>query len=298
MHKVFLTENQNPWFNLSIENWLLNRKDLEGHEVLFLWRNFPSIIIGRYQNPWLECRLKEMEKKNIAFARRQSGGGAVYHDEGNTNFTFISQKDSFSRSKKTDLIIKALESLNIIAVQGKRHDLYIEGKKVSGSASKYTKGKVIHHGTMLINADLNALNQYLTSNYFVNSSIESKGIKSVRSKVTNLIDFVPLLNHDLFCKAIINTLRSEEIGKIEINHLDIEKLRMTDDLESYKNKLMTWDWLYGNTPRFSINVPLFHNEKEIICPVSIKKGIITEIQTIDKELYEKYINQPCNMLFI
>ena len=86
MYKLFITDNLDPWLNLAIEDWLLNREDLKNDKVLFVYRNKPSIVIGRFQNPWLECNLKAMSDNNICFVRRQSGGGAVYHDEGNSNF--------------------------------------------------------------------------------------------------------------------------------------------------------------------------------------------------------------------
>ena len=281
-------------YNLSIENWLLHREDPEEQEILFLWRNRPSIIIGRFQNPWLECRLHEMEQNNISFARRQSGGGAVYHDEGNTNFTFITGKDGFSRTEKTNLIIKTLSELGIHANQGDRHDIYINGKKVSGSASKYTSGKVIHHGTLLINADLDALNKYLTTKHYKNGSISSKGIKSVRSQVTNLIDIQPSINHNIFCKTLINVLE-EESKPTELEELKIEDLKNNPEIKDYYNKIRSWPWLYGSTPAFTID------KKD--CTFTIKKGIITEINSQGfhlspkSDLFRKYVNKPCNILF-
>lgn len=297
MYKIFTTDNLDPYYNLSIENWLLHREDLDKQNILFLWRNRPSIIIGRFQNPWLECRLKEMESNNIYYARRPSGGGAVYHDEGNLNFTFISQKEGFSRTEKTDLIIQALLSMGIEAAQGKRYDIYINGKKVSGSASKYTSGKVIHHGTLLIKADLQALGNYLLSSYYQNGAIKSKGIESVRSQVTNLSLIKPDLDHNQFSKALIETLHHRYGEDCEIKNLPIEELCRTEEIETFRKKLMGWDWLYGNTPRFSLDLTIPFENKEYKCFVSIKKGLIDSIDTENRGLESYYLGNPCNILF-
>jgi len=298
MYTIFTTDNLDPWYNLSIENWLLNRKDLACRNILFIWRNRPSIIIGRFQNPWLECRLKEMKNDEISFVRRPSGGGAVYHDEGNSNFTFISPKENFSRTEKTNLIVKTLASLNIKAVQGRRYDIYVNGKKVSGSASKFTSGKVIHHGTLLIKADLEALDNYLKSNYYQSNAIKSKGIDSVRSKVTNLSELNPSLNHDQFSNALINILTSNQKEHFELINLNIKDLNNIEEIQSFREKLMSWDWLFGNTPGFSLEIKIPYSGIDYDCSINVKKGLIINIETENKDLHDRYIGQPCNKLFL
>ncbi|MDA3810452.1 MAG: lipoate--protein ligase [Spirochaetaceae bacterium] len=292
MTHIFTTENHNPWYNLAIENWLFHRNDLEKKEILFIHQNEPSVIIGRFQNPWLECRLAEMKVNNINFVRRHSGGGAVYHDLGNSNFTFISPGKDFSRSDKTNLIINALNSLGITAIQGKRYDIYVQGKKVSGSASKFTSKGVIHHGTLLLNADLEALNNYLSSIHYKNDLIKSKGINSVRSEVGNLIDLNQSVSHENMTSSIINQIEHEALINIEI-----EKIKLLPEIDNYYKKLISWDWLFGNTPGFFTTKNIIDNGKEISVEFYIKKGIIAEIKTDNSRLNQLYLNQPCNILF-
>jgi lipoate-protein ligase A len=298
MYKIFTTDNLDPWYNLAIENWLLHNKELTDDDILFLWRNRPSIVIGRFQNPWLECRLKEMGTHGISFVRRTSGGGAVYHDEGNSNFTFIASKEGFSRTEKTDMIVQALRSLKIDAVRGKRYDVYVKGKKVSGSASKITKDKVIHHGTLLINADLTSLGKYLKSSYYEKNQIESKGIASVRSPVANLTEFNRTINHNLFSNALIQLVSSLQDEEIEIHNLNLENLQEIKDIENFRETLMSWDWLYGNTPGFSLEMVIPYDGTENHCSITVKKGLIVRMESDNEDLCRVYRGTPCERLLL
>jgi lipoate---protein ligase len=290
--------------NLAIETWLLRREDLFNQEVLFLYRNTQSVIIGRFQNPWLECDLEKMNKDNIDFSRRQSGGGAVYHDPGNTNFTFISDKKHFIREEKTELVIRALKTLGIDAEQGKRNDIYVNNRKISGSASKYSSLRVLHHGTLLINADLDALNKYLITMDYNSSSIKSKGVASIRSDVANLNEYDKSLTHDKICDAIIQTASKELNGSIAITHLSLSDLNNIREINEYYSIITNWEWLYGKTPSFTVTAPIPLRNPESEYLFTISKGIITEI-TYNRDISElgdlslienSYKNRRCDKL--
>jgi len=296
--KVFVSEYTDPWMNLAIETWLYKRKDMLNQEILFLYRNTESVIIGRFQNPWLECDLHQMVENNISFARRQSGGGAVYHDLGNTNFTFISDEDIFIKEEKTALVIRALKTLGIDAEQGKRNDIYVDNKKISGSASKYSSSRVLHHGTLLINADLDALNKYLITKDYNRGLLKSKGIASIRSDVANLQEFEKSLNHNKVCEAIIHEFSKGINEPIDITNLEIPNLNDIKEIKDYYSIITDWDWLFGKTPSFTATAPVLLGNSKTDCLFKINKGIIIEIScNRDISLIENnYINQRCDKL--
>jgi len=158
--RILKSSVTNPWFNLATEDWIFQALDANSH-TLFLWRNSETVVIGRSQNPWVECKIDKMEADDIFLARRQSGGGAVFHDLGNTNFTFLSPKDSYDQDANFTIIINALKKLGIEADLSGRNDMQVGDKKISGSAFKHAADRSFHHGTLLVNANMQKLGDYL-----------------------------------------------------------------------------------------------------------------------------------------
>ena len=179
----------NPWFNLATEDWLfhtlgdIDEADEPSTHTLFLWRNSETVVIGRAQNPWVECKVDKMAEDSVFLARRQSGGGAVFHDLGNTNFTFLSAKENYDQAANFTIIINALKSLGIDAELSGRNDMQVGTRKISGSAFKHTSERSFHHGTLLVNANMQKLGDYLNPHPL---KLKAKGIKSVRARVANL----------------------------------------------------------------------------------------------------------------
>ena len=163
--RAFVSLSHHPHFNLSLEHHLLRSQPAQVPVVL-LYRNDPCIVIGRNQNPWSECNLERMKTDHVYLARRTSGGGAVYHDLGNTNFTFLSPREGYDRSINTEIVLSALRRLGVTASASGRNDLVIEAedgpRKFSGSAFRETRDRAFHHGTFLLNVNLDQLSQYLT----------------------------------------------------------------------------------------------------------------------------------------
>jgi lipoate-protein ligase A len=248
--RVFFAKEFDPWLNLATEDWIFNEMDAD-HNVLFLWRNSPTVVIGRYQNPWVECNLEAMERDGVKLARRQSGGGAVFHDLGNTNFTFMSNRRTYSKERNNQIIIRALETFGIHAEALGRNDLVVDGKKFSGSAFKLAKDRAFHHGTFLINTDITRLSQYLTPD---KEKLKSKGVKSVNSRVTNLIDYGPDITHDTLCAAVVEEFFSTYGERCEIVELTHDAIRDIPHLKAYYEKMADWQWRFGKTPRFEYEV--------------------------------------------
>lgn len=245
--RVFVAEHHDPWFNLATEDWLFRNFE-ENHHVLFLWRNKPCIVIGRYQNPWNECDLQAMEHDGVILARRQSGGGAVYHDLGNTNFTFMSPRGEYDKDRNFSIIIKALGRFGVTAVQSGRNDLLVEERKVSGSAFRMATKKAFHHGTLLINADMGKLPGYLTPD---KQKLQSKGVRSVASRVANLTEFNSDITHESLSKAIIETFFETYGQRCEPEELTLERLSKERSLYETYTKYSDWEWRFGSTPRFA-----------------------------------------------
>ena len=200
--RLLISDSYDPWFNLAVEECIFRQMPAT-QRVLFLWRNADTVVIGRAQNPWKECNTRRMEEDNVRLARRSSGGGAVFHDLGNTCFTFMAGKPEYDKTISTSIVLNALNALGVSAEASGRNDLVVktaEGdRKVSGSAYRETKDRGFHHGTLLLNADLSRLANYLNPD---KKKLAAKGITSVRSRVTNLTELLPGITHEQVCEAI------------------------------------------------------------------------------------------------
>ena len=162
--RLLLSDSHDPLFNLAVEECIFRQMD-PGQRVLFLWRNANTVVIGRAQNPWKECNTRRMEEDGVTLARRSSGGGAVFHDLGNSCFTFMAGKPGYDKSVSTAIVLDALRRLGVEAFASGRNDLLVAtpdgDRKVSGSAYRETQDRGFHHGTLLLDADLGHLTNYL-----------------------------------------------------------------------------------------------------------------------------------------
>lgn len=184
---VYKTDNTDPYINLAAEEHLTFSCG-EDEVILFLWQNAHTVVIGRNQNPWRECNVERIKADDVYMARRMSGGGAVYHDMGNLNFTFIARDGVYDIGRQTDVILLACRLMGISADKTGRNDLTVSGKKFSGHAYFSSGGYNYHHGTIMMNVDEEDMPKYLRVS---EAKLKSKGVASVRSRVTNLMDHIP-----------------------------------------------------------------------------------------------------------
>lgn len=248
-------QERDPRVNLAIETYLLRNMPLD-EPILLFYINEPSIIIGRNQNTIEEINKEYVEDQGIKVVRRLSGGGAVYHDTGNLNFSFIMPDDgnSFRDFKKlTEPIVEALHKLGVQGAELKgRNDLVIEDKKFSGNAMYSTNGRMFAHGTLMFDSDVDEVVNALKVR---KDKIESKGIKSIRSRVTNIKPFLPEDKQDMtteeFRQAILLQIFGvdsvEQVKTHELNEEDWKAINQISD-EYYRN----WDWNYGRSPEFNL----------------------------------------------
>ncbi|EOL48863.1 lipoyltransferase and lipoate-protein ligase [Enterococcus phoeniculicola] len=248
-------ENNDPRVNLAIETYLLKEFPLD-EPILLFYINEPSIIIGRNQNTIEEINVDYVEEHGIHVVRRLSGGGAVYHDYGNLNFSFIMPDDGNSFrdfAKVTQPIIQALHELGIEGAELKgRNDLVINDMKFSGNAMYATSGRMFAHGTIMFDSDVNEVVNALKVR---KDKIESKGIKSIRSRVTNIKPFLPEEKQGMTTKEfrqdillkIFGVDSVDDVKTYELTEKDWVEINKISD-EYYRN----WDWNYGKSPEFDI----------------------------------------------
>jgi lipoate---protein ligase len=260
-----------PRINLAIEEYALKNLDINETYLLF-YINEPSIIIGKNQNTVEEINTDYVESNGIHVVRRLSGGGAVYHDLGNLNFSFITKDDgeSFHNFRKfTEPVIAALQKLGVNAELSGRNDILAEGRKISGNAQFSTKGRMFSHGTLLFDSEI----EHVVSALRVKQDkIESKGIKSIRSRVANISEF-------LSDSMDIQQFRSHLLKNIFFEYNDIPEYVLTEEdwskiHELSKERYQNWDWNYGKSPKFNSQHSHRFPVGSIDVRLEVNKGVI------------------------
>ncbi len=278
--RVLIPQHTDIWRHLAAEEHLMG--GLAPDEcILYLWRSAEAVVIGKNQNPWLECRFAELEAAGGRLARRLSGGGAVFHDLGNLNFSFILNQANYDKEALARLVLKAVRNLGIDAAMGARHILTAGNRKFSGNASCLKRGKVIYHGTVLVNTDLTKLQYYLQP---ACAGIETRGIRSVPASVINLAELKP----DLELSELVEAIRREFAPgppETELAHPEIDELA---------GNYASWDWRFGKTPKFTasgrteLNGALFEFEAVVV------KAIVTELTSMptNPEFAGRFTGEP------
>lgn len=264
---IIRNNSTDPYFNLAAEQYLL---DSGLDNILILWRNSPAVIIGRNQNAYAEINETYVRENNIAVVRRLTGGGAVFHDLGNINYTFITPEadgGTLDFKRFCTPVIAALRNLGADAEMSGRNDIIIGGKKISGSAQCVRNGKIMHHGTLLYSADLS----YIAGSLNVNADkLKSKGIKSVSSRVGNIADFIET---KMDAPAFMDYLESRFEGE-RITLTDA----MTSGIESLADTVYsTWEWNYGQSKTYDKSVRQYFTFGTIEASLTLDGGNITDI---------------------
>lgn len=243
-NKLFVSPWTDGWRNLGTDEYFidtLNPDDV----LLYFYINRNAVIIGRSQNPWAECNLAAMQRDDVQLVRRITGGGAVYHDCGNLNFSFIAGENVYNLDRQMSLILSAVRALGIPCEFSGRNDLLADGRKFSGNAFCQRGAIRQHHGTLLISSELGRLQNYLTVDP---RKLQAKGVKSVRSRVCNLNEFVPELNNETMLAALKDAFRRE--------YGDFTELSTPDEsaIAPYIQKHASDEWRLGQTPRFDLEI--------------------------------------------
>jgi len=240
--RLVLSPVRNPWRNLAWEEYL-TKNCADDEAVFYLWQNAHTVVIGRNQNAWAECRIGLMEKEGVTLARRSTGGGAVYHDLGNLNFSFVMPREHYDMTRQLNVILSALKALGVSAEFTGRNDLTVDGRKFSGNAYQMTRRTGLHHGTLLVDSNMSVLPRYLNVDP---EKLRSKGVKSVASRVVNLKEAVPSLTVEKMYVPLEEAFLAEYGGGCVTR----EDSLPDDDLyrELYA-RYSSREWLLGRSPQ-------------------------------------------------
>jgi len=271
--RCIIRKDTDPYFNLAAEEFVV--KNFE-EDTFMLWRNEPSVIIGKHQNTFAEINTGFIRKHNIKVVRRISGGGAVYHDLGNLNFSFTSKGELnklVDFDKFTQPIVRALKKLGIDVQTGNRNSLYIDGLKISGNAEHVFKNKVLHHGTLLFAGNLYDLNEAIKPSGL---QYDDKAVKSVRSSVTNISNYLaPTITIEAFAQFILNEMLESNPDAYLYEYtpddiLSIEQLR--------NEKYNTWEWNWGYSPAFNYGVTIHYMGQSIPVSIFVVNGMVDKVE--------------------
>ncbi len=238
------TQQQNPFETLALEEVFMNHVG-EDEMILYLYSHADTVVIGRNQNAWVECRHEQLLGEGGKLARRISGGGAVFHDIGNLNFSFIVGREKYDLHRQLQVILDAVKSFGINAEFSGRNDILADGRKFSGNAFCFRKKGAFHHGTILIGASVDKINKYLAVS---KDKIESKGISSVRSRVINLKELNPNVTPELMAQALLQSF-SKLYGTPSAPVITPE---MKAELAEITQRNASWNWQFGESPAFDI----------------------------------------------
>jgi lipoate-protein ligase A len=286
--RCLISNENNPYFNLAAEEYLLKNTE---DEIFMLYINEPSVVVGKHQNLLKEINTSWCYKHNIKLARRLSGGGTVYQDSGNVNFSFILNcfdLEKVNYQRFTNPILLSLKLLGLDVHYSSRNDILLKESKVSGNAMHIFKNRVLCHGTLLFSSNLSNLSSALKNN---GDRYIDKSIKSVPSKVTNLSEALKeCITLDSFVdklfKNVVEILDYSE--KCTFSGIDLQEIK---DLQ--KNKFCTWEWIYGYSPKYLFRNNIALNNKIAEFEMNIEKGIIKEIHSTEGAiniLFNKYLS--------
>jgi lipoate---protein ligase len=276
--------NTNPYFNLASEEYLLKnfRED-----IFLLYRNTPSIVVGKHQNTLAEINLSFVQEQEILVARRISGGGTVFHDLGNLNFAFFTsgkEGELVDYRRATQAIIGALGQMGLEVSLGKRNELLLKGMKISGTASHVFKQRVMHHGTLLFSSEMGDLSKALRAS---KEHFTDRAVKSVRSRVTNIRDHLSdPMEIEMFQERILNYVlqTSENTQTYHLNESDMQEIKMLRD-----SKFSTWEWNFGYSPKYQFNRSVSFSSGRFDLRMNVVKGLIRELKIEGDFISEKDI---------
>lgn len=261
---ILESHSLDPYYNLALERCLFEAIE-PGDVVLYLWQNQNTVVIGRNQNAWRECRCELLEREGGRMARRHSGGGAVFHDVGNLNYTFAACAQRYDLERQLGVIIDALAAAGIRASFTGRNDIAVEGRKVSGNAFEHSRGRSLQHGTLLVSVSMERLARYLNPSPL---KLRAKGVESARARVMNLSEAAPRLTPAAL-KELLRAAFERKYGSAE------QVCACAFDaaaLEAERARMASWDWRFGRTPAFDARFEARFEWGEVELLLKLREG--------------------------
>lgn len=241
--QTLISNKTNPYVNVAVENYLLG---LEEHDVvtLYLWKNRRTVVIGQNQNPYAECNVDALIGDGGHLMRRRTGGGAVYHDDGNINFSFIVPHELYDQDRQFGVIRRAVEDYGLHTELSGRNDVLCEGRKFSGNAFNKAKYQHLHHGTILIKGNIDDLKRYLIVRP---AKLQKHGVASVQSRVVNLSELAPVTAENIV-PHLLEAFEAEYGMKAEM--MDFDSVSSLSEVVRLTEEMMSEDWLFGKWKSF------------------------------------------------
>ncbi len=267
---IFYTETTDPAYNLALEEYLF--RNTTGN-WFFVWQNDNAVIIGKNQVALREIDSSIASQNSTKVVRRMSGGGAVYHDMGNVNFSYIvnSSDSVISFERYTDAIIEYLNTLGVFAEFGGRNDILVDGKKISGNAQYILSGRVLHHGTLLFDANLSYASEVLTPN---SAKLQSKGVSSVKSRITNIKEY---LDEDIDTQEFIDGLLQFIVSRTQGRLMQPSDAEKKGAQELKASRYSTWEWNFAASPQYGITQTKKFDFASVTVTLDVKDGVIVDI---------------------
>ena len=277
---IYSAPTGDGWLNLARDGYFLENNK-KGDVILYFYVNKNAVIIGRNQNAWKECSIANMDADGVQLVRRHSCGGAVFHDNGNLNFSFITDEKHYDLNRQMRVILNAVSKLGLKAELSGRNDITVDGKKFSGNAFSLAKGNRSHHVTILVNADLTKLSNYLCVS---KEKMRSKGIDSVRARVCNICELSSGLTVEAMRRLVIESF-IEEYGAASEYVFDGTALA---EVEERRERLASWEWRFGKTPQFDFETDKRFSFGDTQIYFNSRNGVIRETKVysdcLDTEL--------------
>ncbi len=279
--RILVTTCTDPHRNLALEEALLLSLP-QDQAVLYLWQNRHTVVIGAGQNAFAECRVDLLKAEGGTLARRSSGGGAVYHDMGNLNFSFLVPKADYDVSRQLKVILEAVRALGVDAVASGRNDLTADGRKFSGNAFRVLKDGALHHGTLIVNVDMGLIGRYLNVS---KDKLEAKGVKSVPARVVNLSELSPAVTVEAMAQAVIDAF-GREYGAAPVESAG--DLPIDDAL---LGRYQSDAWNYGKAPEGGLTLATRFPWGGVELNASVTGGALTNVavftDAMDETLSER-----------
>lgn len=267
------SQSRDPYWNLALEEYVFEKLDNQ-EEYFMLWQNDNTIVVGKYQNTAQEINQAFVDEKHIRVARRLSGGGAVYHDKGNLNFTFIVSENEYGLdfSQFIQPVIRALAKLGIKAEFTGRNDITIDGKKISGNSQYVKRGRIMHHGCILVDSNLTNVSEALRPK---EAKFESKSAKSVASRVTTINACSPdEISVELFKKTLVEeVLKGSGVQEYELSQEEISEISKLAD-EKYRK----WEWNYGKSGNYNYEKNQRYDFGTVEIAAVVREGVLQEVK--------------------
>lgn len=265
-HRIYVSTSVDPYENLAAEEWLCRK--CSGGVTLFLWQNRDTVVIGKNQNSLRECNISALRRDGVLLARRSTGGGAVFHDAGNLNFSLIFRSPELDKEPGYAIVQKALESLGIGTERSGRNDIRVEGgRKVSGNAFRHSGGVTLHHGTLLVNSRTERMPEYLRPSF---EKLKAHGVESVPARVINLSALKNITVEDA------KTALIKSFGSI-YGETEAEMFSGRDETAEIARLLKSEEWLYGRDPASDVSLSRRFDWGGVELAIGLEKGLIKSL---------------------